>query len=119
MLKLVLFMKKRDDLTHEQFRTHYETSHALLAEKYLGKFMSDYRRSYVNPAASQETPNPGNDGFDVITEIWFKDQASLDAMWATMRQPDIAAEMVADGDSFRIRESLRYYVTDEYQRNPL
>ncbi len=119
MPKLILFMKKRDDLSDEEFRNHYETSHALLAEKYLGKFMTDYRRNYVDKAAGASTPHAGNDGFDVITEIWFKDQADLNAMWATMRRPEIAAEMGADGDSFRIRESVRYYVVDEHQRGQL
>lgn len=71
----------------------------------------------MNAVASASTPNAG-DGFDVITEIWFEDQASLDAMWKAMRRPGIAAETGADGDSFRIRESPRYYGMDEYARDP-
>ncbi len=121
MLKVILLMNKREDVSDEAFRDYYENQHAPLArEKYLGTFMTDYRRNYLSHRPGphiegfseilESAPDPG---FDVITEMWFEDRESLEAMWAMGLQPEVAAEMSGDGDRFRKRESLRFYIVEE------
>ncbi|NCW73305.1 MAG: hypothetical protein EBW06_01760 [Gammaproteobacteria bacterium] len=52
MIKQLVLLKKRDDLTVEAFRTYYETHHRLIGEKYLNAHVARYVRRYL------ETP-PG------------------------------------------------------------
>ena len=55
--------------------------------------------------------------FDVLTEIWLKDRATLDAMFAAAAEPRLAAEIAADEEKFADRQSVRMYVAEEYPRN--
>ena len=57
MLKQVVFLKKRADMTMEQFMEYYESQHSQLAKK-LGAKPSlpnaqRYVRRYIKPAANQ------------------------------------------------------------------
>jgi len=121
MLKVLLFMKKKAGLTDEQFRHHYETSHAPLAEKYLGRYMAEYRRNYRSGGSDAGLPgsasafegSAGEAPFDVITEIWFHDRENFEAMWVAARQPEIAAATDADAEHFLEPGSFRAYVVDE------
>jgi uncharacterized protein (TIGR02118 family) len=113
MTKVVLLMKRKAGLSFEEFKDYYERNHAPLAKRLLGEFMLDYRRNYRSGGiATEQTDAPDGADFDVITEIWYKDQASMEAMWAHARKPEIAAEIDADGDKFMDRE-MRFYIVEE------
>ena len=121
MPKVLLFMRKKPGMSDEAFRRHYETFHAKMAEKYLGKYMTDYRRNFIVREDRSPSLKPVTDGdFDVVTEIWYKDQPSLDAMWAKALAPEVATEMDGDAENFLdpAPGALRVYVVDEYLRNP-
>jgi len=119
MPKVILFMKRRKGITHEEFREAYEGSHARLAEKFFGEYMEDYRRNYIqrDTSVSHRTDDSTDDDYDVITEIWYRDEENMRAMWAANQQPAIKAELEADGDAFDL-EAVRFYVVDETLRNP-
>jgi hypothetical protein len=62
--KVMLFVRRKDGLTREQFRRRYEEGHAPLARKVLPQ-LRRYVRNYV-------TDSPGWEAdFDVIIEFWF------------------------------------------------
>lgn len=69
MYKNVSAIVRRPDLTREQFRDHYEQSHAPLAERIFP--FSRYVRNHVL--------SPGKCGFDVLSEFWFADPAAIAA----------------------------------------
>ena len=54
MVTLISLIPRRADLTHEQFREHYENVHVPLIEELLPA-ATEYRRHYVSP---QQPPNP-------------------------------------------------------------
>ncbi len=113
MTKVVLLMKRKPGLSLEAFRDYYERNHAPLAKRLLGAFMLDYRRNYRSGGISTEnTDAPDGEDFDVITEIWYKDKASMEAMWAHARKPEIAAQIDADGAKF-MDPAMRFYVVEE------
>jgi hypothetical protein len=78
MIKYMFALKRKPGMSLEEFKDYYENHHAPLA---LGgsKFVK-YRRSYVIPGAytsphvDHKIPEPD---FDVISEIWFEDEAAL------------------------------------------
>jgi hypothetical protein len=49
MEKLILFVKRKPGLTHEQFRAHYESTHAPLAKRTLSKWLVHYERNFLSP----------------------------------------------------------------------
>ena len=50
MIKVIVFIKKRADITTEQFRHHYETVHAPMVDVLL-PYYATYRRNYVDGSA--------------------------------------------------------------------
>ncbi len=48
-----------------------------------------------------------------ITEIWYRDKADMEAMWKRAREPEVAAEMDADGAKF-MDPAMRFYIVEEF-----
>ncbi len=113
-IKRILLIKRKAGTTHEQFRDYYETSHSQLALRLLGDLMLDYRRNYVQPAdpSGSGNPRPGID-HDVVTELWFKDRATMEAFYARVRRPEISAQIAADEEKFMDRPAMRQAGVDE------
>lgn len=66
MLKEMLLIKRKQGLSAEEFRQHYEEVHAPLIMK-LCPSVKKYARNYVTAAVSGENP-----GYDCITEVWYE-----------------------------------------------
>lgn len=107
IFKILLFMKRRGDISIAQFRDYYENSHAPLCARYSGQ-VCRYVRRYITPQPHPETGPAAEMAFDVITELWFDQEATylatLDYI-TTNIMPDniIEDEMnLFDRNSFRI-----------------
>jgi uncharacterized protein (TIGR02118 family) len=104
--KILLFMKRRPGMSVEDFRDYYETRHAPLALTKPTR-MSRYVRRYLDPQPHPETGS-GELPYDVITELWFDDEASfrgtLDYITTSLMPDDIVADELNlfDRTSFRI-----------------
>ena len=81
-------VKKREDMTHEQFTSHWLGVHAQLCAKLPG-----LRRYSVNLVDKQRFPNFGYDGF---SELWFDDEPTL---WASLASPE-GKTLLADLPNF-------------------
>jgi uncharacterized protein (TIGR02118 family) len=97
--KILLFMKRRPGMTVEAFREYYENHHAPLCAKY-AKNLKRYIRRYIDAQPHPETDTSGEPPFDVITELWFDDEASLKALWHTLRRQSCLTE------SWRMKRSF-------------
>ena len=82
------FVEKREDMTHEQFTTHWLGVHAELCAELPG-----LRRYSVNLVDKQRFPKFGCDGF---SELWFDDEQSL---WAALESPE-GKTLLADLPNF-------------------
>ena len=56
MFKVLWLLKRKTGITLEQFRDHYENSHAILAQKYLGHLLVEYKRNYKTGTAGGGVP---------------------------------------------------------------
>jgi hypothetical protein len=72
--KILLFMKRRPGMTFEAFKDYYENHHAPLCAKYASG-VSRYLRRFLTPHPNPETGAKEELQFDVITELWFEDEA--------------------------------------------
>ena len=92
--KILLFMKRRPGMTMEAFQDYYENQHAPLAMKY-GSGLARYVRRYLTPHPNPEFNETGELPYDVVTELWFEDEAVFKATveyLATSVMPDEVIE---------------------------
>jgi uncharacterized protein (TIGR02118 family) len=68
-------LRKREDMTYEQFRNHWTTTHATLCAK-----LPKLRRYSVNFVDRERFPKFGYDGF---SELWFDNEDDLHAAFAS------------------------------------
>ena len=110
MIKVVTTLKKRADLTTEQFRDYYEGHHRLLGEKYLSGYACRYVRRYLDPLPGELA---GEEHFDVLLEIWFPDEAAFEQCSARLAEPEVAAEIAADEEKLFDRARKRSFLLQE------
>jgi len=104
--KILLFMKRRQGMSVEAFRDYYETRHVPLATKYASG-MKRYIRRYIDPQPHPETGPAGEPPFDVITELWFGDEAIFSATLAHLTTTIMPVEIVEDEKQLFDRDSFR------------
>lgn len=118
-MKIMVLLKRKPGMTMEAFRAHYEGSHVVLAYKYLGHLMADYRRNYALPvdpgAQSSDTANPGvaDSPFDCITELWLHDHNAWLEMQRIISDPVTGKIFMDDEEHFLDRPSLRIFACEE------
>lgn len=104
--KILLFMKRRPGMTMQAFEDYYENHHVPLAMKYSAGIVR-YVRRYLSPQPNPETGASDELQFDVITELWFDDEATFLGTvkyLATSVMPD---EIVADEKRLFDRPTMR------------
>ncbi|RVQ66344.1 EthD family reductase [Croceicoccus ponticola] len=109
MFKAFVFLKRKDGMSVEEFRSYYETTHALLGKRMLPN-LKKYVRHYLNPV--------GDDGvddmpYDVITELWFDDRADFDVGMAHISDPDNARIIGEDEENLFDRSAIRFVTVED------
>ena len=112
--KILLFMKRRPGLSTEAFRAYYENSHAPLCEKYATN-VDRYVRRYIAPLPHPETGPADELPFDVITELWFADEALFNSTVAYLTTSKMPDEIIADEMKLFDRTSFRLATVVEHE----
>lgn len=119
MFKIIYFLKRKNGTTPEQFREHYESSHVVLAKKYIGHLLKDYVRNYptfalLNPSEIPEgtEPTPYDIGYDCITEMYVESQADIDEMTRIFNDPEVNPVLVEDELRFLERDQTVMIMVD-------
>jgi uncharacterized protein (TIGR02118 family) len=104
MVKVVLLLSRRPELSHEAFLSYWVNTHAPLVWK-----VPKLRRYVISSKMRTLAGEPQPDG---LAELWFDDMASLDEAlkseaWRVAR---------ADGENFRTNSIA--FVTDEQEIAP-
>ncbi len=114
MIKLITLLTRKPGLSRHAFIEHYETRHKAIGEKYLSGFAAKYQRRYID--APDEAGQSGSErAFDVLLEIWFPDQVTMDAAMKLIASEVAQAEIVADEERLFDRDKTRSYVVEEYE----
>jgi uncharacterized protein (TIGR02118 family) len=74
MLKFMVVLYRRPDLSAEEFRANLRTVHGALADRLPG--LLRYVQNHA--AADPSRPHPG---WDAIVELFWADRASMEAAW--------------------------------------
>jgi hypothetical protein len=73
----------------------------------------DYRRNYLAREGSILAAGAHLPDFDVVTELWFDDQAGFDAAMAAFTDPINAARIAADEENVFDRSRTMFFVATE------
>lgn len=83
MFKAIILLKRRDDMTHEEFKSWWLDKHAPKAAE-----LPNVRRICFNLAQD-------GGAFDGISELWFDSQEDFEAAYATDIGKAVAADSMA------------------------
>ena len=125
MIKLVALLKKRADLTREEFIAHYETCHVPLIMGFFEPFIVEYTRTYLD----HEHPLSFCGGYggsavfsgntyDVVTTQTFRNQQDLDAFYQAAAAAGVGKAIAADEEKFLDRSASQVLIMLEENRNP-
>ncbi len=93
MIKFVVVLYKRPDLTPEQFRRHLQDVHGPLAKNFPG-----LRRYIQNFACADPKRTPV---WDAVIELYFDDWSTMEAAWASPEGKASDADLPAFADLTR------------------
>ncbi len=118
MIKQTALLKKKQGLSYEEFVQRYEQGHAPLINQ-LVPFHSDYKRNYINPGSFVELehiaePPPPPD-FDVITQMWFEDQAKLDSLLGALANSDAGARIGRDAEDLFDHSRMALFTSEAHE----
>jgi hypothetical protein len=116
MIKIVTPLRKKPGLSTQEFRRYYEKHHRLIGEKYLKDYASHYARRYMTALPDREGKLLEPE-FDVILEVWYADEASLQACSAKLGEPAVAREILDDEAKLFDCAHIRSYVLEECESN--
>ena len=114
MIKVVTLLTRKPGMSREAFIEHYETHHRKIGEKYLSGFAVKYQRRYLQSVGFREQEGDALP-FDVLMEIWYPDQDTLDAALAVLSTDEAQAEIIADEERLFDRDLIRSYTVEEYE----
>lgn len=112
MIKLIVLIKKKPDISAQAFRDYYENNHVPLIRS-IYKTIGTYVRNYPDPAQTLIPPGANPIDFDVVTELWFKSREDYDTFRATGADPANRARITADEAHFLITGQTRRFVVEE------
>ncbi|WP_066552307.1 EthD domain-containing protein [Croceicoccus bisphenolivorans] len=107
---LLSIFRRREGMSHGEFVDYYEAFHAKIGEKVLAGYATRYVRRFTTPFAQEA----GLSDPDVVMEIEFPDEATMQAFFASIADDPETAEMIRiDEDKLFDRGSMKVYRLDE------
>jgi hypothetical protein len=100
MIKQLVFLRKRPDLTMEQFMDYYENQHSQLSRK-IGAppplpNAQRYVRRYIQKEKNPLTGEVIDPGFDCVMEIWWNSREDFEAAMKGLGNPEFLDARKAD-----------------------
>ena len=115
MKKMIVFMKRKADISIEAFIEHYENIHIPLNEKWIGRFMSDFIRVYPHDlqnflrGAERDAPlEPAGCDYDAISIYTLRDGEALNELIEVTQDPEFQRQISEDEERFVDRGAGRY-----------
>jgi hypothetical protein len=100
MERVFVLLKRKPGLSFEQFRSHYESSHAKLGEKYFGHLFASYRRNYVPSGLRLGDGTMVEPAYDCVTELIFREVGGYAELLRIAGEPEIQRILAEDEERF-------------------
>jgi uncharacterized protein (TIGR02118 family) len=112
VIKMIFMLKRRKGLSREDFVRYYESTHAKLGEKHVPN-AARYVRRYLQALPEPFTGTVREPDYDVVTELWFHNQADMDAAMSHLVEADVSQEIARDEENLFDRPMNRVYLVEE------
>ena len=114
MFKAMVMIKRRRGMSMEDFINYYETRHAPLGASKVPN-MKRYVRHFIRPYGNDVYGADAEPPYDVLTEIWFDDEAEFQRGMAMLTEPETAAIIGADEEMLFDKSSIRFMIMEDYE----
>ena len=105
MKRVFVLLKRKQGMSFEDFRTHYEGSHAKLGEKYFGHLFASYRRNYIPQGVRLSDQVAVENAYDCLTELVFRDENGYDELKRIVSDPEVRRSLIEDEQRFLDRDA--------------
>lgn len=110
MIKVIVAIKKKSELSVEAFQSHWLSQHAKLVRE--NPASQRYIRKYIQcHTLPSEYAASGEVAYDGTAELWFDSVEDKDRFFS---DPDYLAEIQPDEGRFADMEKTRFFVTQEH-----
>ena len=111
MVKIIVCVVRKPGMGHEEFDRHWRNQHAAVI-KSVPEFTRHVRRYVQCHLTASDTPFLAAGPYDGVAELWFDDQAAMDAAFTEPRYLEVIR---ADELKFVDMERTVSLVTDELE----
>ena len=106
MFRMISLLKRKSDLTHQQFRDYYETRHRPIGEEAVNGYALSYERYYLYPIRGADSPP----FYDAMTHLCFPNRdVYARCILAVSKDPKKAGMIVDDEAKFFDREASTHF----------
>ncbi|MGD9602913.1 MAG: EthD domain-containing protein [Gammaproteobacteria bacterium] len=114
MFKVMILIRRKPGMSMEEFIRYYETSHAPLGASKVPN-MKRYVRHFLRPYGNAVYGTDPASQYDVVTELWFDDEADFQRGMAYLTEPETARIIGEDEEKLFDKSSIRFYVVEEHE----
>jgi uncharacterized protein (TIGR02118 family) len=108
MIKLIVAIRRRRDISAEDFHSHWRSQHATLVKNCPATLK--YVRRYVQCHTIPEQYADGEVAFDGTAELWFESVADKDSFF---NDPLYLRDIRPDEERFADMTETQFFVTEE------
>ena len=114
MIKLLVFIQKLPSISSDDFRTYYETHHVPLINSLLPMY-AGYKRNYLHHST---IANGAERLWDVVTELFFANEADYARWIDALSDPNIIARIREDEAQFLLSSATQIWTVYETGTQP-
>ena len=114
MLKITILLRRKAEITHDEFVAHHRDTHAPLFCA-LPEVRQNVRRYVQCHSTGDQFPGMPNFGIDGSTELWFDDLAGVAAVFTA---PDYLATIRPDEENFLNLPGCEIFLGTEHEVIP-
>jgi uncharacterized protein (TIGR02118 family) len=122
MIKLVFCLRRRPELSREEFQTYWRTQHAPLVRERAAAIGAlryvQVHTGYDELNATLKAGRGGPEPYDGVAELWFADHAALAGSFATDVGRKAGAELLEDERKFIDLPNSPLWLADEFEVVP-
>jgi uncharacterized protein (TIGR02118 family) len=114
MFKVIIMIKRKSGMSMDDFINYYETKHAPLGASKVPN-IKRYIRHFIRPYGNEIYSADKEPSYDVLTELWFDDEADFERGMAYLSEPETAAIIAADEEKLFDRSSIRFMTMEDHE----
>jgi uncharacterized protein (TIGR02118 family) len=110
MFKMMIFVKRKLGMSHEEFVDYYENHHAMLAAR-LAPHIRKYVRNYIYPIKNENYSDEEQPSVDCVTEVWYDNENAFEDTIAELIASNNTETIMQDEARVFDRAAIRWFKT--------